>query len=583
MRKLFAMFVMIVLILLMSALTTSCREQLTPTPSAPTPTPSPAPAPPPVPSPAPAPAPAPSPAPAPPPVPSPAPALGPLDSIEVPPLEIAAGETQQLEVIATDQYGNRLSKFDVVWTIANENAGSITETGILMAGEVAGTFSKAVEVKVTQGDVIRTAVVPITIVPGPLEQVVIAPNPAEIGMEMTQQFVAVVADRYGNRISGLAFSWSVENGSGIIDKAGLFTAGTDPGTYEDTVKVEATQGSVTRSGTANVTVEPDRILFISGQWAERMDIHIMDADGSNVKQLTDTSVTEGKFSSSPDGRRIVYESGSIRGEIMVMSADGSGKLSLIKKYAASPAWSPDSTRLVFSYSPKEEDPADIYVMDADGSNVTQLTDTSQLNEGSPAWSPDGTRIAFSSFNEKEDNSDIYVMDTDGGNLTQLTDTSPLNEGSPAWSPDGTHIMYWAGGDIYVMDADGSNQKRVATDVGCAAWSPDGTQIRYTAPGGMYVMNADGSNRRQLNSEGGCAGSPDGSRIVFVLGRVTWQPQPRETWSFTEIYVMDADGSHPTRLTDNKDLEMRPQWVPRKRGVEVTEDSVVIPGASTLKK
>ena len=543
-KKLVVLFIVILIVFMASVLLVSCKQQQAPTPAPPAPTPAP-----PVPTPTPAPTPVtPTPTPA-----SPPPATDEpyLSSVKIPPVEVPAGETQQLEVIAIDEHGNRMSEVDVAWIMIDKNAGSITRSGLFTAGEVTRTFSDAVEVQVSEGDLVRTVVASVTITPSLLEQVIIAPNPAEIGMEMTQQFVAVGADQYGNRISDLAFSWSVQNGSGIIDKTGLFTAGTAPGTYEDTVKAEAIQGSVTRSATADVIVESDRILFMSDRTEEKPDIYIMDVDGSNVRRLTDTSVTEGQFSCSPDGRCILYDSGRGRREIMVMSTDGSGKLCLLK----------DDVETSHSY---------------------------------PVWSPDGTRLVFSSYSEKEEVSDIYVMDADGANLTQLTDTSELSERSPAWSPDGTKIMYSVGNEAYyVMNVDGSNQKRLVANARYPKWSPDGTKIAF-APYStyeIYVINADGSNRRQLTSnwyviDDEPAWSPDGSKIVFVSGEYTPSglisfPPGTGTISLksdSEIWVMNADGSHPTCLTDNKDKDMRPQWVPRKRGVKVTEDSVVIPGA-----
>ena len=63
--------------------------------------------------------------------------------------------------------------------------------------------------------------VTVTIEPDVLEQVIIAPDTVEIGMGMTQQFVAVGADQYGHRILGLDFSWSVQAG-GTMDADGLF-------------------------------------------------------------------------------------------------------------------------------------------------------------------------------------------------------------------------------------------------------------------------------------------------------------------------------------------------------------------------
>ncbi len=686
MKKIFTISIVITLILSLVVLVVGCQEEPSPQPT-PTPVPAPEPTisaePETVPTPAPAPTPEPTPAP---------PVTEELSfSLEVPPIEVAAGENQQLEVVATDEHGERLSDFDTAWIVSDENAGSITETGRFTAGEVVGSFADAVEVKVTKGDLIRTAVATITILPGSLEHVGIAPNPAEIGIEMTQQFVAVGADRYGNRISNLVFTWSVENGGGTIDEAGFFTAGATSGNYTDTVKVEATPVSGTRSATANVTVEPDRILFISGEPNKRRDIYIIDADGSNVRNLVSIKVKELKFSCSPDGRRIVYDAGDTYGKIMVMSTDGSGKLCLLENDSdirhIFPAWSPDGARLVFySYNNISQD-TKIYLIDADGGNLTQLTDTSDFSEGSPDWSPDGTRImyrlrgetwvmnadgsdqkrllsitarsrkwspdstqvVFSSKSSKEDYSDIYVIDADGGNLTQLTDTSDFSEGSPDWSPDGTRIIYSVEGEIWVMNADGSNQKRLLIkayslewsrdstqivfssgsakgfdsdiyvidadsgnltqltdtrdyDESSPTWSPDGTQIVFSSyshkeeKSDIYVIDADGSNKRKLTRSKDMiaysrpAWSPDGSKIVFVsneykmviehsyfhsdIGMVTtWEKQH---WR-DEIWVMNADGSHKTCLTDNSyPVISSPRWLPRKRGVEVTEDSVIIP-------
>lgn len=476
---------------------------------------------------------------------------GVLEAVTISPMiEVAAGGIEQLEVTVTDQYGNNVSEMDVDWTMTDENAGSVTRTGLFEASEVTGAFSDAVEVQVTQGEVVRTAVASVTITPGPLEQVVIAPNPADIGIEMTQQFVAVAADQYGNRISGLAFTWSVQNG-GTVDTDGLFTAGDTPGTYRDMVKAEATSGGITRSGVASVTVEPDRIAFTSDQNDDQGDIYIMDVDGTNIERLTTTSADEFRCSWSPDGRRIVYNSYSIYGGIMVMNDDGSWIVQLIEN---------------------EEDVAYTY----------------------PAWSPDGRKVVFIKetwVEESRRDMDIFVMDVDGGNLTQLTDTPRGAEWWPAWSPDGSKIVFdytpqgWLG-EIYVVSADGSNRQNLtshsANDTS-PAWSPDGTQIAFTSnrDGGyyIYVMDTDGANVRQLTSDKGTNDvnpdwSPDGSQIAFESDRGAG-----DEWN---IYVMNVDGSNITRLTDNSANNWSPAWAPRKNGVAVTETAVIIPDTSILR-
>ena len=105
-----------------------------------------------------------------------------LEAVTIPPVEVAAGESKQLEAIATDEHGESVSEVDVAWTITDESAGSVTQAGLFTAGKVPGTFSDAVEVQVTQGELVRTATATVTVTPGPLEQVVIAPDPTEIGM-----------------------------------------------------------------------------------------------------------------------------------------------------------------------------------------------------------------------------------------------------------------------------------------------------------------------------------------------------------------------------------------------------------------
>jgi Tol biopolymer transport system component len=103
---------------------------------------------------------------------------------------------------------------------------------------------------------------------------------------------------------------------------------------------------------------------------------------------------------------------------------------------------------------------EIYVMDADGSNVVQLTFNTKL-DGSASWSPDGSQIVFDS--DRDGDREIYVMDADGSNVVQLTNYSG-GDSSPTWSPDGSQIAFTSdrGGnyEIYVMDADGSNVVRL---------------------------------------------------------------------------------------------------------------------------
>ena len=90
-----------------------------------------------------------------------------------------------------------------------------------------------------------------------------------------------------------------------------------------------------------------------------------------------------------------------------------------------------------AFSSERDGNGEIYVMDADGSNPTNLTNNG-ATDGGPAWSPDGGKIAFTS--ERDGNYEIYVMDADGSNPTNLTNNSAWDS-EPAWSPDGSKIAF----------------------------------------------------------------------------------------------------------------------------------------------
>jgi len=186
------------------------------------------------------------------------------------------------------------------------------------------------------------------------------------------------------------------------------------------------------------------------------DIHVMNADGTGVTRLTNS--TFNYWSAwSPDGGRIAYGSsyGGGNYEIHVMNADGTGVTRLTNHSAGdtSPAWSPDGRRIAFTSS--RDGNLEIYVMNADGTGVTRLTNHS-AEAGSPTWSPDGRRIAFVS--ERDGNDEIYVMNADGTGVTRLTNHS-AEDGSPTWSSDGRRIAFDSNRDgnleIYVMNVPAS--------------------------------------------------------------------------------------------------------------------------------
>ena len=282
-----------------------------------------------------------------------------------------------------------------------------------------------------------------------------------------------------------------------------------------------------------------------------------------------------------DARIAFMSNRSGNGEIYLMNPDGKRlrRLTRHPQYDSAPAWSPDGQKITFLLFRDEHRIqargmilSDIYVMNTDGTNPINLTQSAKRMDSGATWSPDGKQIAFTSTEHFHAN--VWLMDADGGNPRNLTNHDAGDRsggsGAPDWSPNGNQIAFSSLRDgnweIYVMNADGANPINLTNHPakdGRPDWSPDGNRIAFTSDRDgnleIYVMNANGTNPINLTNhpdeDNHASWSPDGTRIAFDSLR------DRDRDYNWEIYVMNADGTNPIRLTQNRDWDINPSWGP----------------------
>jgi Tol biopolymer transport system component len=280
-----------------------------------------------------------------------------------------------------------------------------------------------------------------------------------------------------------------------------------------------------------------RIAFFSTRtgWLE---IYVMNADGSNITQLTDTKGTNSVYvypiSWSPDGKQIL----AVKNE----------------------AW----------YVGRPSPPRTLDVIQSDGSGVTTLYQSEEAYISEPSWSPDGSYIAAL----------VYGRSIVGGVHVGKTGESPFNLSSPnyfsncwnyGWSPDGK-LTCFSGGEIFAVNADGSDRNSLVGVrngyVSDAAWSPDGKLLLYmgniftsasTIPGlKPHVANADGSEQWELplDSEPAEIGVPSWSPDS------QWIAYSAKAGEQFNIYLVNVyDTYQHAQLTINAGDNFSPQWQP----------------------
>jgi Tol biopolymer transport system component len=227
---------------------------------------------------------------------------------------------------------------------------------------------------------------------------------------------------------------------------------------------------------------------------------------------------------------------------------------------AEPAWSPDGKRLAFTRTTDGRRSFHIFVMNADGTGMRQLTHG--IIDASPAWSPDGRWLVYRA------NYGLRIIHPDGtGDREVPTPPAPSDVEYPSWTPGGRIAYSWwpsipqgwpatcrqAGsgcGYVVSVRVNGSGRRLVVRGRD-ARWSPDGRTIAYTGPdGGVYTAPGSGGNGRMLSHGYLADWSPDGRQIVYT--------RMGDTAAKDSVWIMNSNGSNPHRITTGA---ADPAWRP----------------------
>jgi Tol biopolymer transport system component len=236
-------------------------------------------------------------------------------------------------------------------------------------------------------------------------------------------------------------------------------------------------------------------------------------EGRNLTNVTQSSGHDWTPKFSPTNKKIVYTTyfpETDNYDIFIMNDDGSGKMNITNSpwYEKYPQFSPDGSFII--YQAWQNGKMEIFftnLLDGNNINLTRNTQSHDIMSHGNVLTPDNQKIVFTS--ERDGNRNIYVMNTDGTEQTQLTDHS-AHDYEPVFSPDGLSIVFTSERDgnkeIYIMNNEGKNLTNLSNN-SAHDWNPryypDNQKIVFqsTRDGNweIYMMNLNGSRQTNLTN------------------------------------------------------------------------------------
>ena len=280
------------------------------------------------------------------------------------------------------------------------------------------------------------------------------------------------------------------------------------------------QDTVYQDGQPDYLLSQVKIAYIKDN-----DIYLTDEQGNTPVNLTNSTAIETTPRFSPDAIKIAYISNeSGRYELWLMNADGSNKTQITNNQTTyqitpgdRPAWSADGQWIYLGSAGAGD--GEVWKIKTDGTGLTQLTNVSGYNTQSFDISHDGTKACFD--RGVEGNGYTNQLYTSAADFTIPVVRQASNAPHRSqFSPDGSKIVYWAdtGGQIgtHIINADGTNDELITSSLH-ADWHPDGTKLLIMQDGNLYWISTAGTNTTLVTT-----GADWQASAAYVTSRINTQ-------------------------------------------------------------